>query len=119
MLYIWYPVQFYWKNDKDKDKDVRVLIDLGSKINAIHPAYTTKLGLCARKIEINAQKIDRFYLDTFEIVIVDCPMKNKLKRIQFFQETFLLANISLEVVLRISFLIFSKANIWFMEREFV
>ena len=34
--YIWYPVQFYQKNDNDEDKSVRALIDLRSKVNIIH-----------------------------------------------------------------------------------
>ena len=50
--YIRYLVQFCQKNNKDKDKDIRALIDSSSKINAIHPIYATKLGLFARKIDI-------------------------------------------------------------------
>ena len=50
--YIRYLVQFYQKNNKDKDKDIKALIDSSSKINAMHPIYATKLGLLARKIDI-------------------------------------------------------------------
>ena len=114
-----YPAQFCRKNDRDKDKDVRALIDSDNEINAMHPAYATKLGLCARKIDIGLQKINRFYLDTFGIVIADCKVKDRLRRIRFFQKTFLLANISLEVVLRMLFLILSKADIRFAERKLV
>ena len=78
VLYIRYPVRFRRKNNKDKDKDVRVLINLGSEVNAMHPAYTTKLGLCNRKIDVGAQKINGSHLDTFGMVIVDCSVKNKL-----------------------------------------
>ena len=114
-----YPVRFRRKNDEDEDKDVRALIDSGSKVNAMHPAYTTKLGLRARKIDVGAQKIDGFYLDTFGMVIANCLVKDKLRRVRFFQETFLLVNIGLEVVLGMLFLTFSKADIRFMERELV
>ena len=69
------------KNNKDKDKDVRVLIDSGSEVNIMHPIYTTKLGLCTRKIDVGIQKIDGSYLDTFEIVVADCLVKNKLERV--------------------------------------
>ena len=84
--YIRYPVQFRQKNEKNKDKnkDVRVLRDLGSKVNAMHPAYTMKLGLYAKKIEVGAQKIDKSHLDIFEIVIADCSVKNKFGKVQFF-----------------------------------
>ena len=106
-----YPVQFRQKNDKDKDKDVRALIDFGSKVNAIYPAYTTKLGLRTKKINVGTQKIDGSHLDIFGIVIADCLVKNKLGRVRFFQKTFLLANISLEVVLGMPFLTLSQADI--------
>ena len=85
----------------------------------MQPAYATKLGLCTRKIDLGIQKIDGFYLDSFEIVIADCLVNNKLERVRFFQETFLLANISLEMDLRIPFLILSKADIRFAEQELV
>ena len=98
---------------------MKTLIDLGSKVNKMYSTYATKLGLRIKKIDISAQKINGFYLDTFGIVIVDCSVKNKLKRVQFFPETFLLANIGLEVVLGMLFLTFSKANIRFVERELV
>ena len=98
---------------------MRALIDLGSKVNAIHPAYTTKLGLCTRKIDVNVQKINESHLDIFEIVIADCSVQDKLERVQFFWNTFLLANIGLKVVLEMLFLTFNRANIRFAEREFV
>ena len=50
----------------------------------MHPAYATKLGLRARKINIGAQKIDGSHLDTFGMVIVNCSVKDKLRRIRFF-----------------------------------
>ena len=114
-----YPVRFRQKNDEDEDKDVRALIDLGSEVNAMHPAYATKLGLHARKIDVGAQKIDGSHLDTFGMVIADCSVKDKLGRVRFFQETFLLANIGLKVVLGMPFLTLSKEDIRFAERELV
>ena len=98
---------------------MRALIDSGSEVNATHLAYITKLGLCTRKIDIGAHKIDGSYLDTFRMVIADYSVKNKLRRFQFYQKTFLLAIIGLEVVLGILFLTFSKADIWFAEQELV
>ena len=98
---------------------MRALIYLNSKINIIYPAYTTKLSFYARKVDVGAQKINRSHLDNFKIVIADYLVKNKLERVQFFQKTFFGANIGLEVILKISFLTFSKANIWFAEQKFV
>ena len=63
---------------------MRALIDSGSKVNIMHLAYARKLGLNARKIDVGVQKIDRSYLDIFEMVIVDCSVKDKLGRVRFF-----------------------------------
>lgn len=52
-------------------------MDLRSKVNTIHPAYTIKLSLGTKKVNINEQKIDQSYLNTFRIVIADCMVKNK------------------------------------------
>ena len=49
---IQYPVQFCRKNNEDEDKNVRALINSGSKINAMHPAYAIKLGFCIIKIDV-------------------------------------------------------------------
>ena len=94
-------------------------MDSRSEVNAMHSACTTKLSFCARKIDVCVQKIDRFHLDIFRIVIADCLVKNKLRRVRFFQKTFLLANIGLEVVLGMLFVTFSRVDIWFTEQKFV
>ena len=60
---------------------MRAPIDLGSEVNAMHPAYATKLGLHTRKIDVSAQKIDGSHLNIFEIVIADCSVKDKLGRV--------------------------------------
>ena len=39
--FIYYPVQFR----KDKEATIRTLIDSGSKVNAMTPAYAKQLGL--------------------------------------------------------------------------
>ena len=44
----------FWKDTTD----VRVLIDSSSEVNAMTPAYASKLGLRARHTDIEAQKID-------------------------------------------------------------
>ena len=81
----------------------------------MYPAYAMKLGFRAKKIDVGTQKIDRSHLNTFGMVIADCSVKNKLGRVRFFQKTFLLANIGLGVVLGMSFLTLSKADIRFAE----
>lgn len=94
---------------------MRALIDSGSEVNAMNPTYATKLGLRVRKTDVGAKKIDRSRLDTFRMVIVDFLVKNKLGRIRFFQEIFLLANTSIELVLGMFFLTPSSSDIQFAE----
>ena len=47
----------------------------------MHPTYAIKLGFYARKIDVGTQKINRSPLDIFRIVIADCSVKDKLKRV--------------------------------------
>ena len=61
---IYYPVQF-------QEEQVRALLDSGSKINAMNPDDTRKLGLKIRRTNIVAQKIDGSALEIFGIVIAD------------------------------------------------
>ena len=93
-----YPVRLR----KDQD-EVEALLDSGSEVNAMHPAYAAKLGLRVRETDVGAQKIDGSHLDTFGMVIAGFSVEDKLGKVRFFQETFLLANISLEVVLGMPF----------------
>ena len=51
------------------------------------------------------------------MVLADFQVKDKLGKAGFFQESFLLANISAEVVLGIPFLTFSNAEVQFVEKE--
>ena len=109
---IHYQVQFR----KDKET-IRALIDSGSEVNAMTPAYAKKLGLRTRRTDVGAQKIDGSSLDTFGMVIAGFQVIDKLGRARFFQETFLLADTTMEVVLGMPFLTFSNADIQFAEKE--
>ena len=75
------------------------------------PGYALKLGLKICPIDGEAQKIDDSTLKTFGMVLASFQVEDKLRRARFFQETFLLANFSIKVVLEISFLTLSNANI--------
>ena len=104
---IYYPVQFR----KNKGAIIRGLIDLGSKVNAMTPAYAKELGLQVRKTDVGSQKIDGSLLQTFEIIIVGFQVEDKFGRAKFFQKSFLLAETSMKVVLEMTFLTFSNAYI--------
>ena len=108
VLCIYYPVQF-WKNKKKAT--IQALIDFGSEVNAMIPAYAKQLGLRTRKTDVEAQKIDGSLLLTYAMVIAAFQVKNKLGKARFFQETFLLADTSMKVVLRMPFLTLGNADI--------
>ena len=110
--YIHYPVQF-----RKDDSETRALLDSGSEVNAMNPAYAKKLGLRIRKTDVGAQKIDGSSLDTFGMVIADFQIQDKLGRARFFQETFLVADTKMDVVLGMPFLTLSNADIRFAEGE--
>ena len=110
---IHYPVRF--QEDSEQQQQVRALLNSGSEVNAMSPAYAKKLGLKTRKTNVGAQKIDGSALETFEMVIADFQVEDKGGRPRFFQETFLVANTKFDVVLGMSFLKISNANVAFNE----
>ena len=112
VLYIYYPLCFC------KDiTGVRALIDSDSKVNAMSLAYASKLGLMIQHTNIRAQNSDGSTLERLGIVLASFKVEDKLRRIRFFQETFLLADISAEIVLGMLFLTFSNADVQFVEKE--
>ena len=109
---IHYPLRF----QKDT-AGVRALVDSGSEVNTMTPADAANLGLKVQKTDIGAQKIDGSTFETFGIVLANFQVEDKLGRAWFFQETFLLADISMEVVLGMPFLTLSNADVQFVEKE--
>ena len=50
-------------------KDVKALIDLGNEVNAMIPAYASKLCLNVHHTDVGAQKIDSTTLNIFKMVL--------------------------------------------------
>ena len=69
-----YPVQF-------QQEGVQALLDSGSEVNAMTPAYAEKLGLTTRKTDVSAQKIDSSTLVTYEMVIPGLSVQDRLGKI--------------------------------------
>ena len=105
----WVSCICYWI--WSKKNNVQALINSGSKINAMTLRYASKLGLKVRSTNGGAQKFDKSTFKMFEIVLASFQVEDKLKKTRFFQETFLLANLNIKVVLEILFLTLSNANI--------
>ena len=103
----YYPVQFR----KDQGATIQALIDSGSEVNTMTLADAKKLGLRTQRTNIRAQKVNGSSLETYGMVIVAFQIKNKLGRARFFQETFLLTNTNMNLVLRMPFFTFSNESI--------
>ena len=73
--------------------------------------YTSKLGLRVCHTDVGAQKIDSSTFQTFRMVLANFKVEDKLRKTRFFQETFLLADISVKVVLSMLFLTLSNADV--------
>ena len=78
-----------------------------------------KLGFQVYHTDVRAQKIDGSTFKTFEIVLASFQVEDKFERARFFQEIFLLVNISIEVVLDMLFLTFSNTDVRFVEKELI
>ena len=111
---IYYLVQF--KKDTSKAQ-VQALINSGSEVNTIHPTFAKQLGLPIRPTDIGAQEIDGTTLDTHKMVVAAFSVVDKANRVRFFEETFLVANVSPKVVLGMLFLTLSIADVDFPSRE--
>ena len=82
------------------------------------PAFAWKLGFQTRKTNVRAQKIHGSILKTFEMVIDDFQIEDKVGRPKFFQEIFLVVDTKFEVILGMSFLKLSNADVSFDEKIF-
>lgn len=85
----------------------------------MNSAYTKKPGVRVRQTNVRAQRIDGFHINSFGMVIAGFSLQNHLQKVRFFQETFLVADTRMEVVLGMLFLTLSNADIWFAEQELV
>ena len=107
---IYYLIQF-------KKKEVPALIDPDNKVNTMIPTYVSRLCFRVHRTDIRAQKIDGSTFKTFGIVLASFQVEDKLEKIWYFRKTFLLADISTKVVLGISFLTLSNADVQFVEKK--
>ena len=96
---------------------VLALLDLGSEINAIHPAFAERLGLVVQTTNVGAQKIDSTTLKTYGMVVAALSVTDQANRVRFFEKTFLVANVSPDMVLGMPFFTLSSADINFPKKK--
>ena len=53
---------------------VSALLDSGSEVNAMHPAFAERLGLMVQTTNVGAQKIDGTTLEIYGIVVAAFSM---------------------------------------------
>lgn len=105
-----YPIQF-----QEGWLKVIALIESASEVNAMTPNNAIKLGFTTQKTSVRSQRINSLPLELYVMVSASFLRQNSLGKIWFFEETFLLANTSMEVILEIPFLSFSNIDIEFAE----
>lgn len=93
------------------------MLDFGNKVNAITPIDITKLGLRFKPINVGVQKIDSSTLEIHVITLTSFLLQDSQRRVQLFEETFLLAIASMEIVLEMPFLALSNIDVKFIELE--
>ena len=96
---------------------VSALFDSSTEFNTIYLTFATKLSLLIIRIDIEAQKIDSTTLDTYEILVVVFSVTDKANQVRFFEETFLVANVSPKVNLEMLFFTLSGADVNFLDWE--
>ena len=89
------------------------MLSCGSKVNIINPNYAWKLEFKIQKINVEIREIDVSALETFEIVITDFQVEDKVGRPRYFRETFLVIDTKFEVILGMLFLKITNTNILF------
>ena len=99
-----------------KSVSMSALLDSGSEVNAINSTLVRELGLPIRPMGVGAQKFDGTILDTFRMVVIAFSVTDKANRVKFFEEIFIVANVS-PVVFRMPFLTLSGADVDFLGQK--
>ena len=81
----------------------------------MNPDFIIKLSLWVCKTKVGVSKIDGLDPDTLDMVKASFSIEDKEKRFRFFEETFLLAYISMDINLGMLFFILSNIEIDFVD----
>ncbi len=73
-------------------------------------AYIVKLGLTSWKTSIEVQIINDSPLETHGMALTRFLFQDSLGRVRFFEETFLLTDTSIEIILEILFLALNNVD---------
>ena len=116
---IQYPIAFLSGVTQDGSAldPVLALHDSGSKVNAMHPAFAEKLSFMVQTTNVNTQKIEGTTFETYGIVVAAFSVTDQTDRVRFFEKTFLVVNVSPDVVLGMLFLILNSTDVDYPKKE--
>ena len=92
-------------------------LDSSNAMNAMYLVFAKRLGLTIRATNVGAQKINGTTFETYGILVAAFSVINQADRIRFFKVTFLIANVSSNVILGMPFLTLSDADVDFPKRK--
>lgn len=92
VIYIQYPSRL-------SQYSIEALIHFVSKVNAMQANFARKYSLHIWKTDVGTQKINGSRLETFDMVIASILLDDKDRKSWFFEKTFLLGNISMNIAL--------------------
>ncbi len=92
-------------------------MDSESGVNIMSQAFAQQPGLKIRKTNVRAQKIAGTTLETYEMVVSTFSVSDKDRRERFFEESFILADVMLDIVLGMPFLTMNNDDIDFQARD--
>ena len=96
---------------------VLAILHSGSEVNVMHLAFAERLSFMMQATNISAQKIDGTTFETYGMVVAAFSVTDQANKVRFFEKTFLVANVSPDVILGMLFLTLSSANIDFPKKK--
>ena len=96
---------------------VSALIDSGSGVNTMYPTFAKKLGFAVQTTKVGTHKIDGTTFETYGMVIAAFSVTDQANKVRFFEETFLIPNVSPDVVFGMPFFTLSDADVDFPKKK--
>ena len=83
----------------------------------MHPAFAERLGFVVQTTNIDTLKINGTTLEIYRIVVAAFLVTDQAHKVKFFKETFLVANVSPDMIFGILFFILSDVDVDFPKKE--
>lgn len=119
VTYIQYPIVFQGDITQDNPvlDPILAFFDSGNKVNVIHLPFIERLGLVVQSTIVIAQKINDTTLKIYRMIVAVFSITDQVNKVNFFEETFFVANVNLDMVLGMFFFTLSSIDIDFLKRK--